>query len=128
MLSGLYPPTSGTATIAGFDISTHMHEARKLLGVCPQHDVLLPELTVAEHLKFFAGIKGCPAEEIESEVDRLIKSVGLVEKRDVQSKFLSGGQKRKLSVAIAFIGNSKIVILGTVRANVVFCLFIYLFV
>jgi ATP-binding cassette subfamily A (ABC1) protein 3 len=111
MLSGLYPPDEGTATIAGFDISKDMHEARKLLGVCPQHDVLLPDLTVAEHLQFFAGIKGCPADEITGEVDRLIKSVGLVEKRDVQSKFLSGGQKRKLSVAIAFIGNSKIVIL-----------------
>jgi ABC-type Na+ transport system ATPase subunit NatA len=111
MLSGLYPPDAGTATIAGFDISKDMHEARKLLGVCPQHDVLLPELTVAEHLEFFAGIKGCGPEQMQAEVDRLIKSVGLVEKRDVQSRFLSGGQKRKLSVAIAFIGNSKIVIL-----------------
>jgi ATP-binding cassette, subfamily A (ABC1), member 3 len=111
MLSGLYPPDAGTATIAGFDISQDMHEARKLLGVCPQHDVLLPDLTVTEHLEFFAGIKGCPPEEMEGEIDRLIKSVGLSEKRDVQAKLLSGGQKRKLSVAIAFIGNSKIVIL-----------------
>jgi len=111
MLSGLYPPDDGTATIAGYDISTDMHEARKLLGVCPQHDVLLPDLTVAEHLEFFAGIKGCPAEEIAGEVDRLIKSVGLAEKRNVRAKLLSGGQKRKLSVAIAFIGDSKIVIL-----------------
>ena len=112
MLSGLFPPSGGTASIAGYDIGTDMHEARKLLGVCPQHDVLLPELTVAEHLNFFAGIKGCPPEEIPGEIDRLLKSVGLTEKRNVQAKLLSGGQKRKLSVAIAFIGNSKIVILG----------------
>lgn len=115
-----------------------------VVGVCPQHDVLLPELTVrksvhhttavtpprtrhgivthshshpapsqvAEHLYFFAGIKGCPPENMAGEVDRLVKSVGLTEKRDVQARFLSGGQKRKLSVAIAFIGDSKIVILG----------------
>jgi ABC-type multidrug transport system ATPase subunit len=74
--------------------------------------VLLPDLTVVEHLEFFAGIKGCSAEGMPGEVDRLVKSVGLTEKRDVQARFLSGGQKRKLSVAIAFIGNSKIVILG----------------
>lgn len=111
MLSGLYPPDAGSASIMGHDISQEMHEARKLLGVCPQHDVLLPELTVAEHLEFFAGIKGCPPEEIAGEVERLVKSVGLTEKRNVQSRFLSGGQKRKLSVGIAFIGNSKVVIL-----------------
>lgn len=64
-------------------------------------------------MRFFAGIKGCPAEEIPGEVDRLVRSVGLTEKRDVQARFLSGGQKRKLSVAIAFIGDSKIVILGS---------------
>ena len=111
MLTGLYPPDTGSATIQGFDIGMDMLEARKVLGVCPQHDVLQPFMTVEEHLQFFANIKGCPPEEVEHEVTSIIDSVGLKEKRKEYSKNLSGGQKRKLSVAIAFIGKSKVVIL-----------------
>jgi ATP-binding cassette, subfamily A (ABC1), member 3 len=98
MLTGLYPPDTGSATVQGFDIGTDMLEARKVMGVCPQHDVLEPFMTVEEHLQFFASVKGCPPEEIEQEVTSIIESVGLKEKRKEFSKNLSGGQKRKLSV------------------------------
>jgi len=111
MLTGLYPPDQGTATIEGYDIRQDMSEARKKLGVCPQHDVLQPDMTVEEHLYFFASIKGCPPEEIESDVTAMIDSVGLTSKRKDFAKNLSGGQKRKLSVAIAFIGKSRVVVL-----------------
>lgn len=98
MLTGLYPPDTGSASVQGFDIGTDMLEARKVMGVCPQHDVLEPFMTVEEHLQFFASVKGCPPEEIEQEVTNIIESVGLKEKRKEYSKNLSGGQKRKLSV------------------------------
>lgn len=88
-----------------------MHEIRKSLGVCPQHDILFPDMTVEEHLIMFASFKGTPKHLVKQEVDNMIVSVGLTEKRNEYAKTLSGGQKRKLSIGIAFIGNSKIVLL-----------------
>lgn len=111
MLTGLIPPDGGTAIIEGKDIADQMPEIRKNLGVCPQHDILFPLLTVEEHLSLFAAFKGTPRSEIKVEVEKMIQSVGLTEKRREYSKNLSGGQKRKLSVGIAFIGGSRIVFL-----------------
>ncbi|CAE7902215.1 ABCA1 [Symbiodinium sp. KB8] len=111
MLTGLIPMTSGVASAFGLDVSRDMDDMRRILGVCPQHDVLWPELTVAEHLTFFAAAKGVPPKEVAAAVDDTIKEVGLTEKRKVQSKALSGGMKRKLSVGIALIGGSKVVVL-----------------
>ena len=111
MLTGLIPTDSGTAIISGMDIADSMQEIRKHLGVCPQHDILYPLLTVEEHLSLFAAFKGTPRSEVAAEVEDMIQSVGLTEKRKAYSRNLSGGQKRKLSVGIAFIGGSKIVFL-----------------
>ena len=111
MLTGLIPVTRGSATIFGEDITENIGEIRKNMGYCPQHDVLIPEMTVAEHLHLFASIKGCDPGEIPGEVDKMIESVGLVDKRDTYSRNLSGGQKRKLSLGIAFIGKSRIIFL-----------------
>ena len=61
-------------------------------------------LTVEEHLTMFAALKGVPRNELKAEVEKMVQSVGLTEKRKAMSKTLSGGQKRKLSVGIAFIG------------------------
>lgn len=54
--SGLFPPTSGHAYIHGYEISQDMVQIRKSLGLCPQHDVLFDNLTVAEHLYFYAQV------------------------------------------------------------------------
>lgn len=53
---GLFPPTSGRAYINGYEISQDMVQIRKSLGLCPQHDVLFDNLTVAEHLRFYAQV------------------------------------------------------------------------
>jgi ATP-binding cassette subfamily A (ABC1) protein 3 len=50
------------------------------LGVCPQHDVLFPDLTVAEHLRLFAGLKGVPSKDVPAAVQDAIATVGLTEK------------------------------------------------
>ena len=112
MLTGLIPADKGTALIEGLDLNEDMHLIRTRLGVCPQHDILFPDLTVEEHLIMFAAFKGLTSKElIKEDVDKYIKAVGLTEKRREFSKNLSGGQKRKLSVAIAFIGHSRIIFL-----------------
>ena len=111
ILSGLTAPSSGVAMINGQDVAKDMPSIRQSLGVCPQHDVLFADLTVEEHLTLFASFKGVPKAQIPAAVEEMIKEVGLTEKRTVASKNLSGGMKRKLSVGIAFIGDSKVVFL-----------------
>ena len=89
-----------------------MSEARKYMGVCPQHDVLFQYLTVTEHLQLYAKLKGVKPQFIDAEVESAIDIVGLRERATFFPTQLSGGQKRKLSLGIAFIGQSKIVFLG----------------
>lgn len=115
MLTGMVKPTSGYASVAGKDIRTQMNQIRQETGICLQHDCLFPLLTVKEHIQFFARIKGLYAKMSHKEADEKvmtsIEDVALMEKRNTLSKNLSGGMKRKLSVAIAFCGDSKTVLL-----------------
>uniref|UniRef100_A0A8C2WRM9 ATP binding cassette subfamily A member 3 n=1 Tax=Cyclopterus lumpus TaxID=8103 RepID=A0A8C2WRM9_CYCLU len=111
MLTGLFPPTSGRAYINGYDICQDMALIRRSLGLCPQHDVLFDNLTVREHLLFYAQLKGFSKDKIPDEVDRIIRILNLEDKRHARSKTLSGGMKRKLSIGIALIGDSKVVML-----------------
>lgn len=81
------------------------------MGVCPQHDILFDSLTVREHLYLFAAFKGVSSKTIKQEVEKMVDAVDLRAKVNDLSKNLSGGQKRRLSVAIAFIGDSKLILL-----------------
>uniref|UniRef100_A0A8C9VRP3 P-type phospholipid transporter n=1 Tax=Scleropages formosus TaxID=113540 RepID=A0A8C9VRP3_SCLFO len=118
ILTGLFPPTAGTVYIKGMDIRTDMDDIRKILGVCPQHNVLFDILTVEEHVWFYGCLKGLSGPEIRDEMDKLLEDVGLLHKRHEQIKNLSGGMQRKLSVAIAFVGGSKVVVLDEPTAGV----------
>uniref|UniRef100_UPI00398ECFE0 phospholipid-transporting ATPase ABCA1-like isoform X2 n=1 Tax=Pristiophorus japonicus TaxID=55135 RepID=UPI00398ECFE0 len=118
ILTGLFPPTSGTAYILGRDIFTEMDTIRKSLGICPQHNVLFDILTVEEHIWFYGRLKGLTEEEVNEEIKLMIDDVGLLHKSQEQTKNLSGGMQRKLSVAIAFVGGSKVVILDEPTAGV----------
>uniref|UniRef100_A0A674P175 P-type phospholipid transporter n=1 Tax=Takifugu rubripes TaxID=31033 RepID=A0A674P175_TAKRU len=118
ILTGLFPPTSGTVYIKGMDIRYDMDTIRRTLGVCPQHNVLFDILTVEEHVWFYGCLKGLSEAEVKSELDTLLDNVGLLHKRHEQTKNLSGGMQRKLSVAIAFVGGSKVVVLDEPTAGV----------
>jgi len=88
-----------------------MNEARRNIGYCPQFDALLDNLTVLEHLELYSEIKGIPTNLREALVDKKLQEMDLERFRNVQAGTLSGGNKRKLSVAIAMIGNPPIVFL-----------------
>uniref|UniRef100_A0A8C7ZSN6 P-type phospholipid transporter n=1 Tax=Oryzias sinensis TaxID=183150 RepID=A0A8C7ZSN6_9TELE len=118
VLTGLFPPTSGTVYIKGLDIRYDMDIIRNTLGVCPQHNVLFDILTVEEHVWFYGCLKGLSEEKVKAELDNLLEDVGLLHKRHEQTKNLSGGMQRKLSVAIAFVGGSKVVVLDEPTAGV----------
>ncbi|XP_058536334.1 phospholipid-transporting ATPase ABCA3 [Ochotona princeps] len=111
MLTGLFPPTSGQAYIRGYEISQDMACIRKSLGLCPQHDILFDNLTVAEHLSFYAQLKGLSRHKCPEEVKQMLHALGLEDKRHTRCKLLSGGMKRKLSIGIALIAGSKVLML-----------------
>ncbi|CAG9855955.1 unnamed protein product [Phyllotreta striolata] len=117
MLTGMITPTSGYAKISGYDIRTNMSGVRKSLGLCPQHNIIFDELTVAEHIYFFSKLKGLSAREIAKEIDKYVELLELEPKRHCKSSRLSGGMKRKLCVGIALCGNSKVVMLDEPTAG-----------
>ncbi|XP_016422506.1 ATP-binding cassette sub-family A member 1-like isoform X1 [Sinocyclocheilus rhinocerous] len=118
ILTGLFPPTSGTAYIMGKDIRSELSSIRQSLGVCPQHNVLFSMLTVEEHIWFYARLKGLSEEEVKAETEQILTDTGLPQKRKSRTSQLSGGMQRKLSVALAFVGGSKVVILDEPTAGV----------
>uniref|UniRef100_A0A8D2E232 ABC transporter domain-containing protein n=1 Tax=Sciurus vulgaris TaxID=55149 RepID=A0A8D2E232_SCIVU len=111
MLTGLLPPTSGKASIYGFEITKDMVHIRKSLGFCPQHDLLFDYLTVFEHLYFFAQLKALPPDICTKEINNILDVFKMGDKKHSFPKTLSGGMKRKLSISIALVGNSKVVML-----------------
>lgn len=110
-------PTTGEITIAGFDVQKDFAEARKLVGYCPQYDALFPLLTVQEHLWFYAKLKGVPADKRRNLVERSITELNLKDHRGKLSSTLSGGNKRKLAVAIALLGNPPVILLDEPSAG-----------
>ncbi|XP_039428807.1 phospholipid-transporting ATPase ABCA3-like [Culex pipiens pallens] len=111
MLTGMFSPTSGTAYLSGHDIRTDIEGVRQSLGLCPQHNVLFDELTVSEHLRFFARLKGVPRGRLNYEIEKYLQILELTGKRHAQSHTLAGGMKRRLAVGVALCGGSKVVLL-----------------
>ncbi|CAD6193200.1 unnamed protein product [Caenorhabditis auriculariae] len=109
MLTGVGVPTSGTAYINDYDIRESLPKIRKQMGLCPQYNTLFDNLTVMEHLEFFCKLKERPYDEKDA-MDTLEK-LKIEFKANAFAGTLSGGQKRKLSLAIALIGGSEIVML-----------------
>ncbi|XP_053928618.1 retinal-specific phospholipid-transporting ATPase ABCA4 isoform X5 [Cuculus canorus] len=118
ILTGLFPPTSGTVLVGGLDIQTHMDSIRHRLGMCPQHNILFNHLTVAEHILFYSQLKGRSRDDAEQELETMLEDMGLTHKRNEEAQNLSGGMQRKLSVAIAFVGEAKVVVLDEPTSGV----------
>ena len=111
VLTGLYPPTQGDCFVFGYSITRARRAVYRLLGICPQHDVLWHSLTVQEHLHLYATLKGVSKGGRMSAVRAMMDHVGIPEKAHTRAHALSGGMKRKLSVGCALIGGSKAVLL-----------------
>lgn len=110
-------PTSGEITVAGHNIETDFEQARKLIGYCPQKDAIFPLMTVEEHIWYYARIKGIPEHLLENIVERSIVDLNLSDHRVKPAGTLSGGNKRKLSVAMATLGNPPIILLDEPSAG-----------
>jgi len=99
--------TTGQVLINGLDINENIDNLRKVMGYCPQKDLLYDELTGEQHLKIFAKLRGVADDVLDHVVIRALETVDLIEKKDTIVKEYSGGMKRRLSLAIATIGPVK---------------------
>ncbi|XP_028990236.1 ATP-binding cassette sub-family A member 5 isoform X2 [Betta splendens] len=119
VLCGICPPTDGVATIYGSPVAeiADGSEMKQLVGICPQFNIIFDVLTVEEHLRIFAAIKGILPADTDTEVTKVLKDLDLEKIMSAQAKNLSGGQKRKLSVGIAILGDPKILLLDEPTAG-----------
>jgi ATP-binding cassette subfamily A (ABC1) protein 1 len=117
MLTADVLPTSGTAMLGGYDILKQQYEVRQLLGYCPQTNPLLPLVTVMEHLRMFGRIKGIKEADLEDVCMRRMEELSLLPFKNKRAGNLSGGNKRKLCVAIALIGDPLVIFLDEPSAG-----------
>jgi ABC-2 type transport system ATP-binding protein len=108
MLTTLLPPTSGTATVAGFDIAEQPDGVRRAIGVIPQAMTSDTELSVEENLIIFSKLYGVPGAKRKKLIDELLAAVDLTEWRDKQVMYLSGGMRRRVEIARGLVHEPKI--------------------
>ncbi len=111
MFSGLSIPTSGTATVAGFDVYKETEKIKKNIGYMSQKFSLYGNLTVKENLNFFGGIYGIPRKDLKIKRDELIKELGLENEKNKLVSQLPLGWKQKLAFSVAIFHEPQIVFL-----------------
>lgn len=111
MLSCLTKPTSGDAYLLGNSIVHNEIEVKKVIAVSPQETAIAPGLTVKENLELMYGVYGFSKAEQDEKIENVMDILGLNEVAKRKSGKLSGGWKRRLSIAMALIGEPKILFL-----------------
>lgn len=111
IMEGFIDPSSGSVIIEGLSIPEDIDQVYSLTGACPQHDLLWDTLTGREHLLFYGRIKNLGGLNLIKSVDSTLRSVNLFDVQNNLVSTYSGGMKRRLSVAIALIGDPLVVYL-----------------
>ncbi len=111
MLITLLPVRQGCASIAGYDLSTQPEAVRRSIGIVFQDETLDRDLTVWETLEFHGRLYSIPKKERRERIEEMIRLVELEEKRDVRTRNLSGGMKRRLEIARGLMTRPKVLFL-----------------
>ncbi len=111
MLSGLSKPTSGTASVAGFDVKKQSEEVKKSIGYMSQKFSLYEDLKVWENIRLFGGIYGMSEAEIARKTDELLERLNFTAERDTLVKSLPVGWKQKLAFSVSIFHEPQIVFL-----------------
>jgi ABC-2 type transport system ATP-binding protein len=117
MMCGLLQPDAGLVRVRGVPIHKAGADVRASVGVCPQDIVLWERLACLEQLQFVGQMYGLPGREARRRGERLLEDLGLMDKRQVQARRLSGGMQRRLNLAMALVHDPKIVVLDEPEAG-----------
>lgn len=111
MMTGLSKPSSGSARILGYDVSSEIVKAKKSFGEVPELSNMYDELSGFQNLVFMAQLYGLPASERKSRAAELLKLFGLYEKKDARFSTYSRGMKRALTIAAALVHKPQVLFL-----------------
>src|SRR5580765_1926784 len=98
ILCGLLEPTSGDATVAGFDVKTQPESIKRHIGYMSQKFSLYDDMTVAENIEFFTGIYGVPKDRRAGRKEFVLRMAGLTGKENMMTRSLAGGWKQRLAL------------------------------
>ncbi len=111
MLLGMTPIDGGQVEVLGLPMPEGEREVRKRLGIVPQFDTLDPDFTVIENMRTYAAYFGLSGATVQARIDHLLEQVNLNDKRGARINALSGGMKRRLTLARALINEPEVVVL-----------------
>ncbi len=111
ILTGLTRPTSGVATISGFDVQKQHQDIRKILGYVPENSPLYGDMTLSGFLRFMGGIKGLSSRDSIKEMERVTEELNLKVERKRLLRNLSKGTKQRAVIAQALLGDPQVLIL-----------------
>lgn len=111
ILTGLTQPFSGKGFINGHDIIKERNIIKSIIGVCPQETAIANNLTAKENLELMCGVHEFSKEKIQDKTNSLLKDFRLEDIKNKKSQHLSGGYKRRLSIAMALIGEPQVLFL-----------------
>ncbi|HUO51429.1 MAG TPA: ABC transporter ATP-binding protein [Gemmatimonadaceae bacterium] len=118
MLCGLLAPTSGDATVVGYDILTQSEQIRRNIGYMSQRFGLYDDLTAYENIRFYSSVYGLRGAAREARIDELMDELGLAPRRDQMAGTLSGGWKQRLALACATAHRPQMLFLDEPTAGV----------
>ncbi|XP_070382190.1 phospholipid-transporting ATPase ABCA3-like isoform X2 [Dermacentor albipictus] len=118
VLTGMQAPTSGTATVCGYNVASQRYQVRQRVSYCQQTDIFFEDMTCAENLFYFGSLKRRKAEMLVKSIQETLRMVELEDKASSLPKALSGGMKRKLSIAMTIVSEPELLILDEPTAGI----------
>ncbi|MHA2009019.1 MAG: ABC transporter ATP-binding protein [Promethearchaeota archaeon] len=111
ILSGLLSPTSGSASVGGYDIGKNIKKVKEIIGVCPQQAAVFKFLTGRENIELFGNLHTMDKKELKERTESLLEAVNFTESSKRKAKGYSGGMLRQINLLVALINSPQIAFL-----------------
>ena len=111
MITGLYPPTSGSIQIKEIDVVKNPKQAQKWIGVVPQEIALYQSMSARENLKFWGRMYGLSGNQLDHNVDEVLEIIGLTDRAKDKIDTFSGGMKRRVNIGAAILHHPEMLIM-----------------